>query len=106
MGRRGGEKGNTLELHPLMKAMLMIKNKYNKQLKPKVEKNKGPLAQEQGATSQEQRLQGPKHAFETAKSMEVAVVGTHAKRQSPSRIPAQPAKDRRPDRGLTYPLNP
>ena len=48
----------------------------------------------------------PKHAFETAKSMEVPVVGTHAKRQSPSRIPAQPAKDRRPDRGLTYPLNP
>ena len=34
------------------------------------------------------------------------MVGTHAKRQSPSRIPAQPAKDRRPDRGLTYPLNP
>ena len=33
-------------------------------------------------------------------------MGTHAKRQSPSRIPAQPAKDRRPDRGLTYPLNP
>ena len=48
----------------------------------------------------------PKHAFETAKSMEVPVVGTHAKRQSPSRIPAQPGKDRRPHRGLTYPLNP
>ena len=48
----------------------------------------------------------PKHAFETAKSMEVPEVGTHAKRQSPSRIPAQPAKDRRADRGLTYPLNP
>ena len=47
----------------------------------------------------------PKHAFETGKSMEVPVVGTH-ERQSPSRIPAQFPKDRRPDRGLTYPLNP
>ena len=48
----------------------------------------------------------PNSAFETAKSMEVPVVGTHAKRQSPSRILAQPAKDRWPDGGLTYPLNP
>ena len=48
----------------------------------------------------------PNSTFETAKSMEVPVVGKHAKRQSPSRSPAQPAKDRRPDRGLTYPLNP
>ena len=31
----------------------------------------------------------PNSTFETAKSMEVQVVGTHAKRQSPSRIPAQ-----------------
>ena len=30
----------------------------------------------------------------------------HAKQGNPSRIQAQPAKDRRPDRGLTYPLNP
>ena len=29
----------------------------------------------------------------------------HAKQGNPSRIQAQPAKDRRPDRGLTYPLN-
>ena len=31
----------------------------------------------------------PNSTFETAKSMEVPVVGTHAKRQSPSRVPAQ-----------------
>ena len=31
----------------------------------------------------------PNSSFETAKSMAVQVVGTHAKRQSPSRVPAQ-----------------
>ena len=55
----GGEKWNSFELHPLFNSMTCHKRQSNKNLIKKSRKIKGPLAQEQGATCQEQRFAAP-----------------------------------------------